>query len=116
MTAYFSIIKCRFYALVQYRGAAIAGLITQIFWGFVHMMILEAFYKQSSMSQPLTLNHAITFVWLGQALLHLLPWTIDKEIERQVRTGNVAYELVRPIDLYWFWFSRALAIRVIPTL
>jgi ABC-2 type transport system permease protein len=48
--------------------------------------------------------------------LHLLPWTFDKEIIRLIRSGNVAYELVRPLDLYWLWFSRACAIRLIPTL
>jgi len=33
-----------------------------------------------------------------------------------IRTGNVAYELLRPVDLYGLWFSRMLAGRVAPTL
>jgi len=116
MKAYLAIIKCRFKGLMQYRAAALAGFGTQIFWGFIHVMILEAFYRQSSSPQPLTIQQAITFIWLGQALLHLLPWTFDKEVHRQIKTGNVSYELVRPLDLYGLWFSRAMAMRVIPTL
>jgi ABC-2 type transport system permease protein len=29
--------------------------------------------------------------------------------------GNVAYELIRPLNLYWLWFSRELANRTAPT-
>ena len=32
-----------------------------------------------------------------------------------VRTGGVAYELLRPLDLYWQWFCRALAWRTAAT-
>ncbi|WP_068469355.1 ABC transporter permease [Candidatus Protochlamydia phocaeensis] len=116
MKAYLAIFKCRLSALFQYRLAAFAGLSTQIFWGFVKMMILQAFYAHALSPPPISLPQAITFVWLGQALLQLLPWNIDREIEAQVRTGNVAYELVRPIDVYGLWFVRSLALRFIPTL
>src|SRR5262245_197027 len=99
MKAYLAILKGRLAALFQYRAAALAGLTTQIFWGFVKIMIMSAFFAQSAASQPISLAEAITFIWLGQALLQLLPWNIDKEIEFQVKSGNVAYELIRPLDL-----------------
>ena len=56
----------------------------------------------------------VTYVWLGQALLLLLPFGIDAEIRSMMRSGNVAYELLRPLDLYTFWFFRALAGRLAP--
>lgn len=116
MRSYFAILKARMSILFQYRAAAIAGLSTQLFWGIVKVMILTAFYAQASSSPPISLSQAITFIWIGQAFLQLLPWNIDKEIEIQVRNGNVAYELIRPLDLYWIWFSRSIAMRLIPTL
>lgn len=115
MKPYLAIFMCRLSALFQYRAAAIAGLCTQIFWGFVKIMILEAFYAQSTSPQPISLEQAITFVCLGQALLQLVPWTIDKEIEAHIKNGNVAYELIRPLDLYWHWFFRSMALRLVPT-
>ena len=115
MNAYLAILKWRLVALFQYRSAAVAGVCSQIFWGLIKVMILTAFYAQSSTSQPITLLQAITFIWLGQALLQLLPWTRDKELETQVKNGNVAYELVRPIDIYWLWFFRIIAWRIVPT-
>lgn len=115
MKAYLALFKTRISVLFQYRAAALAGLGTQVFWGIVKVMILTAFYAQSTTPQPITLLQAATFVWIGQALLQLLPWNIDKEIEAQVKNGNVAYELIRPLDLYWHWFSRSMAMRVVPT-
>lgn len=116
MNGYLAILKCRVLTLFQYRTAAVAGLGTQLFWGLIKTMIFTAFYANATSTPPISLPQAITFIWLGQALLQLIPWNLDKELEAQVKTGNVAYELLRPLDLYWFWYSRALAMRTIPTL
>ena len=59
----------------------------------------------------MTFPQVLVYIWLGQALLALLPWNVDKEIAEQIRSGGVAYELLRPVDLYGFWFARTLAFR-----
>lgn len=100
--------------LLQYPGAAFAGAITQVFWAMIKTMILAAFYAQAATSEPLSFGQATTFIWLGQALLALLPWNIDKELEGQIKNGDVSYELVRPVNLYALWYARALAIRTVP--
>jgi len=56
-----------------------------------------------------------SYVWLGQALLAMLPWNFDRELAAMVRSGAVAYELCRPIDLYGLWYARAVAHRTAPT-
>lgn len=116
MTPYLAVLKGRLSVLFQYRGAALAGLSTQFFWGIIKITIFQAFYQQSGANEPLTLEQAITFIWLGQALLQLLPWNIDKELEGQIKTGHVAYELLRPLNMYGLWFFRAIAMRAVPTL
>ncbi len=116
MRPYLAIVSARFRMLLQYRAAAFAGFVTQIFWGFIRVMIFEAFYRSSTAEQPMTLPEVITYIWLGQALFAMLPWSLDREIRQQIRTGTVAYEMLRPIDLYAFWYSRAIASRTAPTL
>lgn len=59
----------------------------------------------------MTLSQAIDYVWLGQALLTMLPWSVDPEIGRMVRSGDVAYERLRPLDTYAFWYARSVARR-----
>lgn len=114
MRAYWTIFSARFRVLLQYRAAALAGFTTQLFWGFIRMMIFTAFYESSTAVHPMTLRETVNYIWLTQAFLLLVPWGNDREVEQLIRTGNVAYELIRPLDLYWFWFSRALALRIAP--
>ena len=116
MIGYRALVSARFRTLLQYRSAAIAGFTTQIFFGLVFVMVFEAFFRSSTASQPMTLAEVTTYIWLGQAFLVLLPWTIDRELQAMVRSGGVAYELLRPLDLYAAWFTRAIAMRTAPTL
>jgi ABC-2 type transport system permease protein len=102
--------------LLQYRAAALAGLWTQIFFGVVLLMIYEGFYGSTTARQPMAFADVVSYVWLGQALLAMLPWNADAELRAMVRSGAVAYELCRPIDLYSLWYARALAWRTAPTI
>jgi ABC-2 type transport system permease protein len=116
MRPYIAVINARLRALLQYRAAAAAGIVTQIFWGLIRSAIFAAFYHSTKGSQPMTLPEVITYVWLGQATLVLQPWNIDMDISQMIRSGNVAYELLRPVDLYSLWFIRSMAMRTAPTL
>lgn len=116
MRAYISIIKIRFILLLQYRMAAIAGICTQFFFGIVRVMVFYAFYSSTTGEVPLTYHQAITYIWMGQAMFSMVPWNGDAEIQNLIRTGNVSYELLRPINLYNQWFCRAFALRTAPTI
>lgn len=116
--AYFSLFRARFRTLLQYQAAAIAGFVTQVFWGLIKVMILEAFYRQSVRAQPMSYAEVVTYTWLGQAFFMMLPFSAnpDPEVRAMMRSGAVAYELARPLDLYSLWYTRALAARSAPTL
>lgn len=116
MKPYWAILSARFRVLLQYRAAALAGLGTQFFWGLMRVMIFTAFYRSGGASQPMTLPETVNYIWLGQALLLLLPFRLDQDVVQFIRTGNVAYKMLRPVDLYWFWFSRGVALRSAPAL
>ena len=100
MSGYRAILSARFRTLLQYRVAAVAGIVTQIFWGLILVMVLEAFYRSTTEPQPMTIEQVRTYVWLGQCFLLLLPWGVDGDIHALIRSGAVSYELVRPLDLY----------------
>jgi ABC-2 type transport system permease protein len=118
--AYAALFRARFRTLLQYRMAAAAGFGTQLFWGLLKVMVLEAFYRNAVARgpAPMPLAHAITYVWLGQALFHLLPFASnpDPEVREMIRSGAVGYELARPLDLHTLWLARAAAARTAPTL
>jgi ABC-2 type transport system permease protein len=116
MKMYLSFFRMRFLTLIQYRTAALAGIATQFVFGMMYVLVRCAFFASSDAAQPMDLSQVITYTWLGQAMLGLLPWSVDKEITDSVLTGKVAYELTRPLDLYTMWFMRTLAFRTAPTL
>jgi ABC-2 type transport system permease protein len=116
MVSYAAIAGARFRTLLQYRAAAAAGIGTQLFWGLIRMMIFEAFYRSTTAPQPMALRDVVTYIWLGQAMLGIQPWNADADIRQMIRTGTVAYEMLRPLDLYNLWYSRAVALRTAPTL
>jgi viologen exporter family transport system permease protein len=114
---YLAIVSARFRMLLQYRSAALAGLFTQAFFGVTLIMIYEAFYRSSAAAvQPMAFAQVASYVWLAQALLAMLPWNADAEVRAMVRSGAIAYELCRPIDLYSLWYARAVAQRTAPTI
>ena len=114
MTPYLALLGARYRLLLQYRAAALAGVATQIFFGLVRVMIFEGLYAGVTAPQPLALPDVITYIWLGQAFFAMMPWSIDAEVGLLVRSGNVAYEILRPVDLYASWYVRNIASRVAP--
>ncbi len=114
MRPYLAILSARFRTLLQYRSAALAGFGTQLFWGLIRMMIFSAFYASTTAPQPMSLEAVVGYVWLGQAFLVLLPFRADGELQEMIRTGAVAYELLRPVDTYGLWFARTVANRTAP--
>jgi ABC-2 type transport system permease protein len=115
MTAYQAIVSARFRTLLQYRAAAVAGFGTQLFWGLIRLMIYSAFFRSTRQPQPMSYQQTVTYIWLGQAFFALLPFNTDADIRAMIRSGTVAYEMLRPIDLYGLWYCRALAMRTAPT-
>ena len=114
MKAYVSIWKLRFVNGMQYRAAALAGMATQLFFGFVFIMIFAAFYSGSSGSAPISLQDLITYVWLQQVFLSfIMLWFRDQELFDLITSGNIAYELCRPLGLYPHWYAKLLAQRFV---
>ena len=119
MKGLIAIFNIRLRQIMTYRAAALAGIGTQFFFGLVMVMIYEGFFRSSlgqNLELPMTMPQTVTYIWLGQGLLGLLPWNGDREIQGMIRTGDFAYELVRPLNMYFYWFSRILAQRIGSTL
>ena len=115
MGPYVAILSASARLLLQYRAAALAGIVTQLFFGFVMVQAYTAFYEAAAQVPPMALAEVIGYVWLGQAMLGMFPWNVDPEIRGQIRTGGVVYEFLRPVDLYCLWYARAIARRTAPT-
>jgi len=105
---YLAAFRARFQLMLQYRAAALAGFATQLWWGAIRILVFAAFYGVNAAAAPISLTDAVTYVWLGQALLALQPWAADPEIGQAVRSGGVGYDRLRPLDAYGYWYARTV--------
>ncbi len=113
MKKYWSFFRIRFLCGLQYRAAALAGIATQFAWGGMNVLLFWAFYNSDPSVFPMGFSQTSCYIWLQQAFMTLLfLWFLDNEIFENIRTGNIAYELARPMDLYNMWFVKNAAARL----
>ena len=129
---YFSFMKLRMICELQYRSAALAGMSTQFFFGFIYIMLYLAFYNGASsvevseipiisiLSGPATtisLESMVTYLWLFQAFCYMvIIRQMDNELLDMIKNGNIAYEMCKPLNIYFTWFTKIFSKKVIGTL
>lgn len=112
MKKYLSFLRLKFSMGLQYRAAALAGVVTQFTWGMMKILMFMAFYKEDPSSFPMSLEATINYVWLEQSTIALfMGWSMENQIFESIMDGNVAYELCRPINVYDMWFMRSIGYR-----
>ena len=113
MKWYITLLKLRLNQGLQYRSAAIAGVATQFFWGIIFIMIFTAFYGDATEVNGFTKAQMITYIWLQQAFLVFIAlWLRDNELFELISSGNIAYEMCRPLNIYGFWYVKLLSARL----
>ena len=113
MKKYLSFFKISFANTIQYRGAAVAGIVTQLFWGFMEIMLFRAFYEADKNAFPMEFSALCSYIWLQQAFLTLfMIWFFDLKIFKQIQDGGIGYELTRPLEIYDMWFASNAAQRM----
>jgi ABC-2 type transport system permease protein len=80
-----------------YPGAALAGIFTNTVFGFMRAFILLALFQQRDTVGGYDASAAVTYVWVGQALLMTVFMWGWLDIATRIRTGDIATDLVRPI-------------------
>ncbi|MDR2525385.1 MAG: ABC-2 family transporter protein [Oscillospiraceae bacterium] len=113
MKQYFSLFRIRFINGLQYRAAAFAGLTTQFAWGFMEILAFSAFYRANPAAFPMEFSQLVSYVWIQQAFLALfMPWGVGGNAVEAIVSGNIVYDLARPMDIYNRWFFETIADRV----
>ncbi|WP_405799017.1 ABC transporter permease [Streptomyces sp. NBC_01506] len=94
-----------------YRIATAAGVFTNTVFGFIMAYTYTALWDQRPQLGGYDLSQALTYVWLGQALLMtcaMMGGGFENELMERIRTGDVAIDLYRPVDLQLWWMASDL--------
>lgn len=112
MKKYLSFFRINFIGALQYRAAALGGLATQYAWGFMYLLMFQAFYRSNPSAIPMPYDQLVSYIWLNQAFLVLfLSYRYDQSIVNSITQGGIAYDMVRPVNLYGMWLCKDLASR-----
>ena len=98
---------------LQYRGAMIGGILCQMFFGLILVALYRALYD--SKPQTLSIESVATYVWLQQAFFRMM-LASDSELTDKIRSGDIAYDLCRPVDMYGFYYARIAAQKLMGSL
>ena len=124
MRRYFELAKGEFRRYSTYRLAILAGIFTNTVFGLIKVgVLLAAIEAAGGTLRGYDARQAATYVWLGQALLAPVAMYAWTEVSDRVRTGEIAVDLGRPVDLQLAYWARdlgratlALPTRGLPTL
>lgn len=121
---YLHLARAEFRRYSTYRLAIVAGIFTNTVFGLIKVGVFYAALRAAGGSiAGYDSRQASTYVWLGQALLAPMAMYAWAEVADRVRTGQIAIDLARPIDLQLSYWARdlgratlALPTRGLPTL
>src|SRR6476661_5510323 len=94
-----------------YRAATLSGVFTNSVFGIIYSYAYLALWRANPSAGGYDSQDAVTYVWLGQALLMTIAlWgggSTDDLAER-IRTGDVAIDLYRPVGLIGWYLASDL--------
>ena len=110
MRKYIAVFKIRFKNQIQYRGAALGGLICQGFFAAILIALYRALYAAHP-DQSIPLSATVSYVWLQQAFFRML-FSNSSDLSDRIISGDIAYDLLRPLGIYRYYFADNLSGRI----
>jgi ABC-2 type transport system permease protein len=112
MRLFWEIVSLALRRQLTYRAAMWAGIATNVFFGLLRAYVMIALYDGREEVAGMTLQDAITFTALSQAVIAYLSIFGWWEVMDSVNSGEVAADMLRPMNYLSFWlasdFGRAL--------
>ncbi|HEU0127263.1 MAG TPA: ABC-2 family transporter protein [Pseudonocardiaceae bacterium] len=99
LACYLRLCRAGFRRYSTYRQAVVAGLATNVVFGFMRCAVLLTVFAGSAQVAGYDPSRTVTFVWIGQGLIAVVLLWGDADFGERVRSGDVAVDLLRPVDL-----------------
>jgi ABC-2 type transport system permease protein len=78
---------------------------------FISMYL--AFYRTNPAAFPMEISQVVSYIWIQQAFLALyMTWFFEGDIFSSITSGQISYDLARPMDLYGKWFCHCASSRL----
>ncbi|MGW2553058.1 ABC transporter permease [Streptomyces sp. NPDC001635] len=108
---YAAVAASGFRRYATYRTATAAGVFTNSVFGLILAYTYLAVWNERPHLGGYDQSQALTFVWVSQGLLMTVAvfgGGFEEELIERIRTGDVAVDLYRPVDLQGWWLASDL--------
>lgn len=106
MRLFYELAVRSFKRTLAYRAAAIAGVITNFFFGLINAAVLVALMGDNTNVEGFSVQSVITYTGLSQALIAYLMVFGSYELMESVHSGEVASDLLKPMRLFYYHFAQ----------
>ncbi|MEM7531624.1 MAG: ABC-2 family transporter protein [Chloroflexota bacterium] len=106
MRLFWELIKLSFQRQLTYRAANIAGLLTNAFFGILRSSVMIALFGARGEVVGMTLQQAITYTGITQALIGYLTIFRWLDLMHSVYSGEVGADMLKPMGLFQLWLGR----------
>jgi len=106
MNFLWQLVKLSFKQQLAYRVALWAGLVTNLFFGVLRAVLLIALYNGQAEVNGLTLNSALSYVGLTQAMIAYLTLFGSMDLMNTIYTGAIGTDLLKPVSFFVYWLGR----------
>ena len=108
MRLYWELARRALQRQLAYRTENLAGLVTNVFFGYLRAAVLLAVYQAASNVGGYDAEAAVTYAWITQAMIMIVALWGWWDVELTIRSGDVVSDLAKPFSYVGFWLARDL--------
>lgn len=105
MNPFTATVRTSFRRQLTYRAANLSGLATNLMFGFFRAAVLIALFNEQTIVNGLSIQGAITYAGLTQALIGFLTFFHWFELMHTVYDGQVGSDLLKPMNYFLYWLG-----------
>ncbi len=107
---YFAFVKTAFIRQSRFFLANIAGLFTNTFFMLFRAAIFQALFINETLIAGCTEKYTLNYVVMVQVLIMVIPQWGSIGVSEDIRTGQIAMDLLRPINYYLMILAKRVGI------
>jgi ABC-2 type transport system permease protein len=110
MRLYWEVARRAVQRQLTYRTENLAGLITNVFFGYLRAAVFVAVYQNTNTTSVggYDAQAAVSYSWITQAMIMVVALWNWWDVEETIRTGDVVSDLSKPFVFLGFWLARDL--------
>lgn len=107
LLSYYELARSELKRFSAYPLAIFAGIFTNAVFGFIRGSVLVgALAGAGGTIAGYDPALALSYVWIGQAVIAPIGLFVRRDVADRVRTGEIAVDLARPVDFQLSWWAR----------